>query len=176
MASGVISSIGTAAMVAALSRSWAGMEPGYGAAWRATAQRAGSVLSAAFLSMLLVIPGLLLCFIPGVVAMVKLTFCDCFVMDAGHAGPQSLASSSKLTQGRFWLVLGFMLLVTAATILPFILVMAGLDSLLGLGRSWEARGAVQAILSVPVIYVTVFSFVFYKALRGQVAPESGMQV
>ena len=175
MASGIISSIGTAAMMAALSRFWAGTQPDYGSSWRATSHRAGAILVAAFLSMLLIIPGILLCIIPGVVAMVKLSFCDCFVMDAGHDGPQSLASSSRLTQGRFWLVLGFMLLVTVGTMLPFGLISAGVDSLLGSSGHWEVQGTIRALLSVPVIYVTVFSFVFYKALREQVSPESGMQ-
>jgi hypothetical protein len=170
IASGIISSVGSAAMIAALSRLWAGTQPDYGASWRATSQRAASILLAAFLSMFIIMPGIFLCIIPGVVAMVRLTFYECFIMDAGHTGPQSMGSSSRLTQGRFWLVLGCMLLVTVATILPISLTSAVVDLLFR--ENWEAQGAFRAILSVPVIYLTVFTFVFYKALQEQAPTES----
>jgi hypothetical protein len=103
-------------------------------------------------------------------AMVRLSFCECFIMDAGHAGTQSMASSSRLTHGRFWMVLGYMLLVTAAAIVPFSLISAAADSLWGSGGNWEVQGILRAVLSVPVIYVTAFTFVFYKALHNK-APE-----
>ena len=81
-----------------------------------------------------------------------------------------MGSSSRLTQGRFWLVLGCMLLVSIATILPISLSSAVVDVLFR--GNWEVQGAFQALLSVPFIYLTVFTFVFYKALQEQAPTES----
>jgi ABC-type sugar transport system permease subunit len=96
--------------------------------------------------------------------MVKLTFCFCFLMDRGGGALQAIERSFQLTKGRFWPVLGFMLLVTLMTVIPSVVVMSFLEAIPPVRDLWVLRGFLQTTLSVPVIFLSVFTFVYFKAL------------
>ena len=165
MAAGLIASLGSAATMATLSRSWAGASTSYLGAWFATLRRVIPLLSATIIMLLAMLLGFALCILPGIYFLVKLTFYECYIMDAGVAGVLSIERSYRLTKGRFWVVLGYMFLVTLMTLAPATVLQSVFETLPFVKESWALRGFLQLALSVPTIFLEVFTFVFYKSLR-----------
>lgn len=161
---GVLASVGTAAVYAAMSRIWMSKAPTYGNAWFVAMARLGTVILSSTLVMMLVMAGLFLCFIPGILASVWLAFTLCIVMDEGRAAWPSVERSAQLARGRFWPIFLYFIGVTMPlTALVFLYQIAAqfVPSL----DQWVLKAVALTILSAPLVLVEVFTFVLYKALR-----------
>jgi hypothetical protein len=162
---GIISTAGASSLMSVLSASWNGRKPGYGMAWLAVWKRIGAVLLAAILTHLLFIAGFLFCLLPGLLAMVKLMFTQCFIMDGGLTGTQAMNRSSHLSDAKFWWVFGCILLVAIVTLTPVGLAGAIMRHLPPALTTWQFKGCTTAILALPSAFISVFTFVLYTALQ-----------
>ena len=103
----------------------------------------------AILIQIVVTIGLYLCIVPGVIAAVFLWFGHFVVLDEGVAPGDAISRASKLVQGHFGSVLGFMVLALLINIVGAILCGIGL------------------LVTIPL--TTVAAAYVYKGLKGEVA-------
>ncbi|MEZ0275383.1 MAG: hypothetical protein ACAH88_10800 [Roseimicrobium sp.] len=160
---GVFTSVGHAAVFAAVSRIWGGKAPTYRGAWFLTMARLGNVVLASVFVLVLVIAGMLLCLVPGILASVWLAFTLCVVMDEDRGAWLAIERSAKLAQGRFWTILGYILAVTIPLLVPVFLYGVATEFVPVLNH-WVLDAVLLTLVSIPLLFSSVFTFVLYKAL------------
>jgi hypothetical protein len=168
---GVFGSVGHAAVYAMLSRVWSGREPSYGSAWRITMARIGDVVLAGAMVMALVMIGMLMCIAPGFLASVWLVFTICFVMDDGRGAWAAVERSVRLAQGKFWFIFGSLIMLSIPLMVP-VLAYEIAARFIPFLTHWLLRALVSSILATPYLFVVVWIFVLYKALRSESASKS----
>lgn len=161
---GIFASVGTAAAYAAISRIWAGKAPTYGNSWFVAMARLGTVVLASILVTALTMVGFAFCVIPGIIASVWLAFTLCIVMDEGRAAWPAVERSAQIARGRFWPIFLYFIGVTLP-LTVFVFLYEIVAHFAPVMAHWVLRGVALTVLSTPLLLVTVFTFVLYKALR-----------
>jgi uncharacterized membrane protein len=161
---GVFTSVGHAAIFAAMARLWSGKAPSYGNAWFVTMARIGTVVLASCFVMALVTAGIFLCIIPGIIASVWLAFTLCIVIDEGNTAWPAVERSANIAKGRFWPILGYLLAVSLPLSVPLVMY-ATLSHAVPFHNHWLFEAVLLALLGIPLVFTQVFTFVLYKALR-----------
>lgn len=160
----VFTGVAYAAVYAVMVSVCAGRKPSYRSAWTSTFARIGNVVLAKCMVFTFTIAGLMFLVLPGIFAAVVLCFTICFVMDEGQAAWASVERSAKLARGRFWLLLIYLaplILVLSAPAMIFDRLTRSLPG----DDYWMVEAVLFALLSTPLLFAEVFTFLLYKALR-----------
>jgi hypothetical protein len=148
----------TATFARAVTRMGAGGEVGVGDALRAGIAVFGPALAAIVLSVIVIMAGFIALVVPGIILFVRLAFVG-QAAAIERAGPRAaLRMSMRLTRGRFWNLLGILLLVSFGGFVAGTIVQAPFDAVGGT-TALAATALIQsAVDSVAAVVLTLVYF------------------
>ncbi|MGI8810186.1 MAG: hypothetical protein ACR2KK_20545 [Acidimicrobiales bacterium] len=130
----VASQVATGACFKAVSGAYLDEEPNWRESLRFARSRLGSLLWLSFLLVILLVPAVLACIVPGIYLWVAWSVAAPVLLLEDRKGWSALKRSQELVQGRFWPTVAILLLVallTGMVQLIFLGVLAGLVSVTG---------------------------------------------
>lgn len=121
-----------------------------GGTYRYALSRLPSILWITILTIMAMVLGFVLLIIPGIIALVRLTFAPVALVVEGHRGPAALRRSWRLTKGFFWRTLGTLLLSGLIVgIVSAIIGIPGELALQALGPdAWPISGLINMLATV----------------------------
>ncbi|MEM7063329.1 MAG: glycerophosphoryl diester phosphodiesterase membrane domain-containing protein [Cyanobacteria bacterium P01_B01_bin.77] len=157
--------LGGAGMVL-VNRMLAGEKAELGAALAMAWQRAGQLILASLLLMVILIPSMALLLVPGIYLSVRLFATQYEVMLERKSPTEALEASWALTKGRWWQIFGPVFVITLVLLVPVII----LSMIFANAAFGPLVTGVVGVALTPVLLVALL--MVYKVLKGQQIPNT----